>query len=104
VSAPFTLAPSSQASGVFVLVEQWSSQGARPAPLWLHARSGEREAAATPRPAWWQGVESGRPADAPASPLQSRGAQGGGAIELPIQRLVSAPPRPAPQFEPWWDR
>lgn len=106
VSAPFTLAPSSQAPGIFVLVEQWSPQGARPDPLWLHASTSERDMAGTPRAAWWQAGESGRPVEAPASPLQPRAVAGSGAaaIELPIQRLISAPPRPAPPFEPWWSR
>jgi hypothetical protein len=104
VSAPFVLAPASQAAGVFVLVEQRSSQGTRPAPLWLQARFGDRDLADVPRSAWWRSSDAGAAAQAPTGSLQARRPPGGAAIELPILRLASAPPRPAPQFEPWWER
>lgn len=108
VSAPFVLAPASQAGGVFLLVEQWSSQGSRPAPLWLQARFGERDYVDVPRSAWWQSSESSGTRDSAPEPppgsLQARRPPGSAAIELPILRLNSAPPRPTPQFEPWWDR
>lgn len=104
VSAPFMLAPASQAAGVFLLVEQWNSQGTRPAPLWLQARFGERDDADARRSAWWRSGDSHPAAATPTGPLQARRSPEGEAIELPILRLASPPPRPAPQFEPWWDR
>lgn len=100
MSAAFALAPDSQAGGAFLLVEQWSAAGKRPSPLWLQARAGDHDRAESPRGAWWQGDAHA----IPASPLQPRHTQGGAVIVLPIRRLAAPPPRPAPQFEPWWDR
>jgi len=37
-TSPFVLAQASAAEGVYLLIEQWSSTGGRPAPLWLQAR------------------------------------------------------------------
>lgn len=110
-SAPLVLPAASRAEGVFMLLEQWHPQGARPAAIWLQARSGERDEH-TMRPrdsAWWLSAEA-RPAPAadghaaaPPGPLSAPRVTAS-AIELPILRLVTPWPRPAPSFEPWWDR
>ena len=109
-SAPFVLPAATRADGVFLLIEQWSLAGDRPHPLWLQARAGSTwSAPGTARgdSPWWAAREElGPPSQpmpgAPPSALLSRAS--GGVIEIPILKLMTPMPRPAPQFEPWWER
>lgn len=111
-TVPFVLPAASHAEGVFLLIEQWSRHGERPPALWLQARAAEP--AVLPlrerETAWWQGAEPppaapaapAAPAEPPPGPLRSPRALA--VVELPILRLTSPAPRPAPVFEPWWER
>jgi len=120
-STPFALPPDSRADGTFLLVEQWSLVGDRPAPVWLQARSAQPWVELPTRggAAWWPTAESARPAPrdplgrahappappaaAPPSPLLApRGTPA--VIELPFMQLATPVPRPAPTFDPWWER
>lgn len=95
-TAPMTLPAASQADGVFLLLEQWSPAGDRPAPIWVQARS--RMFRDADRRPWWQSrtePDPGHPPAAlaphpPASPLNTP-RNFGGVIELPIQRRLHAP-------------
>lgn len=109
ISVPFVLPAASHAEGVFLLIEQWSRHGERPPALWLQARPAEP--AVLPlrerESAWWQGAEP--PPSAPAAPAEPppgalRSPRALAVVELPILRLTSPAPRPAPVFEPWWER
>lgn len=117
-SAPFVIASASRAEGVFLLIEQWSNSGTRPAAIWLQARAGEHgygergyseRSRGDGRSAWWLSADAraaaGTDAHAapPPGPLVAPRPTAT-AIELPIFRLLTPPPRPAPRFEPWWDR
>ncbi len=95
-SAPMALPASSQADGVFLLIELWSLAGDRPGPIWVQARS--RIFRDTERRPWWDSrtEPDGLPPSGalaphpPASPLNTpRGF--GGVIELPIMRRVHTP-------------
>lgn len=95
-TAPIMLPATSRADGVFLLIEQWSPAGDRPAPLWVQARTRiHRDDEQVP---WWQplpapdeGSHAGRLApNPPASPL-SAPRHGTDVVELPILRRRHAP-------------
>lgn len=111
LTAPFVLPPASSADGVFLLIEQWSMVGDRPAPVWLQARVGYAPVVydrGRGDAAWWAsndgapGVARPLPGAPPGPLLAPR--TDNGVIELPIVRLVTPMSRPAPQFDPWWER
>jgi hypothetical protein len=120
-SVPFALPPHSRAEGVFLLVEQWSRVGDRPAAVWMQTRSAQPWTDVPVRggTAWWQATEAAPPAPRdplgrplappttnampPPSPLLApRGAAA--VIELPFMQLTTPAPRIAPTFDPWWER
>jgi hypothetical protein len=93
-TAPMVLPPTSQADGVFLLIEQWSRAGDRPGPVWVQARS--RVLRDDDRRPWWDArPDAAPPAGSlaphpPASPLHTP-RDFGGVIELPIQRRLQTP-------------
>ncbi len=95
-TAPVMLPATSQADGVFLLFEQWSVAGDRPAPIWVQARTRIRRD--DTRVPWWQSrspPEYGPPVDGlapnpPASPLNTPRWYAD-VIELPIQRRLHTP-------------
>ncbi len=117
LTTPFVLTAQSVAEGVFLLVEQFSATGERPAPVWLQARYAQ-----APSPyqrsrdgGWWQAEAAGTGARVPPSTTSSgAGAappsalmaprEALGVIELPFMRLATPMPRPAPVFDPWGER
>lgn len=120
-SVPFVLPQHSRAEGVFLLIEQWSLMGDRPAAVWLQLRSAQpwSEVPVRGGTAWWQAAEVAPPAPRdplgrplapptttavpPPSPLLApRGAPA--VIELPFMQLATPAPRHAPIFDPWWER
>jgi hypothetical protein len=127
-SGPFVLPAQSAAEGVFVLIEQWSPRGDPPAPVWLQARYAQGLSpygSARGEGAWWSrpqepATASARTAPPSSSPSVPPLAHVGpsspppsaltapretvAVTELPILRLVTSMPAPAPMFEPWWDR
>lgn len=118
-SAAFALPAASTAEGAYLLIEQWSAVGERPAPIWLQVRSAQLPYGAEHRRgdgAWWspsidmptstphaaQPARSPAPILPPPSPLLAP-RDAATVIELPFLR-AAAPPRPSPTFVPWWER
>jgi hypothetical protein len=89
LSARFMLPAASTAPEIFVLVEQWRSDFAPPAPLWVQLLA-QRAAQPTQTP-WWLTREPGeRAALAPPSPLTQQ-TRGGKVHEVPIFSLPALP-------------
>ena len=93
----FTLPANSTAPGVFVLIEQWRSDGEPPAPLWVQFTSQPPARATAP---WWPLRQPRAAADgdavpgapalySPPSPLTRQAAEGRG-FEVPIYQLPPA--------------
>lgn len=104
LTAPFVLAPNSQADGVFLLIEQWSLAGDRPPPLWLQARSRVfYDVDVTP---WWathplapDTPPGGLAPALPSSPLASP-RRVDAVLELPILQRSASPPPPRDSWTP----
>ena len=90
LSSRFVLPDASTAAAIFVLVEQWRSDGEPPAPLWVQLLSQRGpQPASTP---WWVARDAAAAGGttAPPSPLTQQ-ARGASAHEVPIMSLPAAP-------------